>query len=127
MASSRAFTPGGRRGPGRGLPVPRSGSHAVPEVGAGLDSGVRWRALKALRRFGERVVPALIQALNESHDPAVRRFAADALGRIGPAARPALPALARAIADVLSPVVRGAAARAVATINSGRAQARRRA
>ena len=43
-------------------------------------------------------VPLLIELLRDS-DPVVRRYAADCLGDLGPAAAPAVPALLRALGD----------------------------
>lgn len=56
----------------------------------------RWKARRVLSRFGARTVPALMEALSSGEDPAIRRFAADSLGRLGPDARDALEALRHA-------------------------------
>ena len=56
-----------------------------------------WRSVR-LVRGAESAVPALSEALGDS-EWAVRRQAAIALGDIGPAAKPALPALAKRDAD----------------------------
>ena len=82
-----------------------------------LSPEVRWKGLKALQRFGPRVVPDLVRALREEADPAVRRLAADALGRIGPAAGPARPELVRAAVQDGDGAVRRAAARALRAVS----------
>ena len=56
----------------------------------------RWKARRVLSRFGARTVPALVEALSSGEDPAIRRFAADSLGRLGPEAREATEALRHA-------------------------------
>jgi HEAT repeat protein len=56
----------------------------------------RWKARRVLSRFGARAIPALVEALSAGEDPTIRRFAADALGRLGPEARGASEALRHA-------------------------------
>lgn len=88
--------------------------------GAGeLTMEVRWRALRALGRLGDRVVPALAQALREDGDPRVREFAAEALGKVGRSAEEAWLALERASRGDDSPAVRRAARRAAAAMSGG--------
>ncbi len=52
-------------------------------------------------------MPALVKALGDKH-PGVRTCAAWALGKIGPAARVAIPALAKALQDMRNDVRRAA-------------------
>lgn len=61
-----------------------------------LSPGVRREAVWALGNFGPRAVPVLISALRDT-DPVVRRWAANVLFKIGPAAKDAVPALAQAL------------------------------
>lgn len=56
------------------------------------------QAARALTRIGIRAIPALINALDDKN-PQVRGLAAEALGDIGPAAAPAVPALMARLAD----------------------------
>ena len=56
-------------------------------------TGVRTLAVEVLVRMGGVAVPALIMGLEESQLPAVRIMAASGLGRIGPAAVPAIEQL----------------------------------
>jgi HEAT repeat protein len=67
---------------------------------AGLlgDAGHRDAARLALVKIGPAAVPSLQQAL-KTKDPRVRAHALNALGRIGPAAREALPAIREAVND----------------------------
>ena len=60
------------------------------------DEEVRWEATFALVEIGPAAVPALIAALK---DKEMRRYAASALGAIGPAAKEAVPALIAALKD----------------------------
>ncbi len=62
------------------------------------DVATRIKAARSLGVGGEKAVPALIEALSDA-DPGVRLAAAQALGRIGPAAKDAAPALIKAIFD----------------------------
>ena len=121
--------PSGARAPSCAPRGRRRRPLVAPPLGAlqqgdlwGLPPEVRWKGLRALWRLGERAVPTLTQALRDE-DPAVREFAADALGRIGPAAEAAVPELLRAIAGDFDSSVRQAAARALAAIGSGAARA----
>ena len=59
---------------------------------------VRCRAASALAAIGQAAVPALVPAL-KGHDIDGRRWAANALRDIGPAARAAVPALIHALSD----------------------------
>jgi hypothetical protein len=59
---------------------------------------VREKAALALGHFGPKAVPILTQTLRDS-DADVRWAAADALGRIGPAAKDAVAALVQALKD----------------------------
>ena len=80
--------------------------------------GVRVNAASALGKMGEvakDAVPALIEALNDSHEQ-VRRKSASALGYIGAKARIAVPALIRALSVDESASVRSATARALGQI-----------
>jgi HEAT repeat protein len=62
-------------------------------------------------------VPVPMELLHDEH-PYVRRLAVEALGRMGPIAEPALPALIEASKD---PVLRPAALKALKAIDPGRA------
>jgi hypothetical protein len=75
-----------------------------------------WKAWRVLARFGTRAVPALIEALSAGDDPAIRRFAADSLGRLGRDALSAEPALRRVAQHDASPMVRVAAIAALEAI-----------
>ena len=95
----------------------------VPALAAVLqdrDADVRWRAARALERFGPQAVPAmnaLIAALKDP-EPLVRAHAAHALGGTGPSARLAASALANAMLDP-EPLVRRAAVEALGKIRPG--------
>jgi hypothetical protein len=52
-----------------------------------------WKARRVVARFGARTVPALIEALAAGEEPAIRRFAAESLGQLGPVAHGAGDAL----------------------------------
>lgn len=80
------------------------------------DADWSWRALRALRRFGDRTVPALVEALREAHDPSIRRFAAASLGRLAGEAREAAPDLRHAADHDADPEVRAAASTALAAL-----------
>jgi len=72
---------------------------AVPAlIALHSDWSVREAALSALRKMGLKAVPALIAELKDSNSSA-RKFAAEALGKIGPAAKEAVPALIAALKD----------------------------
>ena len=73
----------------------------------------RWKARRVLSRFGARTVPALMEALSLGEDPTIRRFAADALGRLGPEARDAVGTLRHAAWHDEDASVREAAAAAL--------------
>jgi HEAT repeat protein len=75
-------------------------AEAVPELIKALrdDARVAVNAAQALWLIGLRAVPALIEALGDL-DPRVRGCAAGALGKIGPAAAEAVPALIGALRD----------------------------
>jgi HEAT repeat protein len=63
--------------------------------------GVSYHTERVPFPFEERsraVVPVLIELLRDSN-PVVRRYAAECLGDLGPEARPAVPALLRALQD----------------------------
>jgi HEAT repeat protein len=69
---------------------------------------VRRHAVGALRSFGPAALPGLTQALADS-DSEVRLAGAKGLGRLGPAAQPAIPALVEALKDRVGIVRRVAA------------------
>jgi len=80
----------------------------------------RWKARRVLSRFGPRAIPALVEALSLGEDPTIRRFAADALGRLGPEARDALDALRQAAWHDEDSSVREAAAAALDAVEGPR-------
>ena len=83
-----------------------------------VDVDVRGDASDALVRRGDKAVPALIRRLDDP-DPIGRAYAAAALGRIGPPARAAVPALKRLMRDEsITQVVREQMARALGQIAS---------
>jgi HEAT repeat protein len=71
------------------------------------DSSVRVAAVQGLERCAASAVPLLIEAL-DSDDRHVRREAAWALSRLGPAAEPAVGALGKAVLDGDRKLVQGA-------------------
>lgn len=79
-------------------PAARPATAALCEALRDPDPVIRGRAGQALCRIGAPAVPSLVAALGEQ-DVEVRRATASILGRIGPAAREALPALRRALQD----------------------------
>jgi len=90
----------------------RHGGRTLAEWTADLthqDGKTRRQAAAALSAFGGDAVPALTKALTGDADPEVRLGAANALARMGPAARPAVPALAGAMKDRVPFVRRGVA------------------
>lgn len=98
----------------------------LPALRAALkdpDSAVRSRAAASLvwldRGLGPEAQPVLIQALCDA-EAGVRADAAEALGLLGSEARPAVPALRRALKDEKN-VVREAAAVALASIDPAQA------
>ena len=66
---------------------------------------VRWAASKALVQIGPEAVPPLIQAMGDGNYLA-RKWAAYALGNIGPGAKESVPTLIRALGDEDYDVVR---------------------
>ncbi len=91
------------------------GKEAIPTCIALLgseDPSQADRASDLLARIGGDAVPALVQALEAGQDRS-RARAALALGRMGPAAREAIPALERAQAV---PSLKDAASEAIAKI-----------
>jgi HEAT repeat protein len=73
------------------------------------DSNLRVRSLSAvaLRAMGtaaEKAIPGLVKALDDP-SPSVRAVAADALGNLGPAGKPAVETLSRHLIGVNEPVV----------------------
>jgi HEAT repeat protein len=78
----------------------RIGPEALPSLQEVLRAGHSGRpsAVEALGRIGVDALPALTEALR-SDDAASRRAAARALGRLGPAAKEAAPALIAALGD----------------------------
>jgi HEAT repeat protein len=88
----------------------KMGAAAVPaliEPLADDDAEVRIEAAYALIHLAgdaQAALDPLIAALQHDTDPTVRRYAAMALGRLGPAGQPAIPALAEALKDGHAPV-----------------------
>ena len=76
---------------------------------------VRFNAGLAVPKMKAKAVPALIEALKDPRDQ-IRRYAAQALGNIGPDAYPALAALKEVEAKDTDPVTRDAAKWAVSKI-----------
>ncbi|HUR54968.1 MAG TPA: HEAT repeat domain-containing protein [Gemmataceae bacterium] len=82
-----------------------AGAEAVPELTKLLtheDGMVRWQALRTLGKIGEPSLPTLpkiIEMMGGDPNPLVREHAAEAAGDIGPAAKDAVPALAKAMKD----------------------------
>ncbi len=65
------------------------------------DSQIRQGAASLLVRYGSAAkdaVPALVEIVRNDPNPATRGMAVNALGAVGPEAKPALPAL-KALAD----------------------------
>lgn len=102
----------------------------LAEAALDLNLNIRYWALTALRKYGEKAgsaVPNIVRALETFHGQSpelegpvryyadARARAADALGGIGPAAQDALPALEKARHDS-SGMVREAAKRAIELI-----------
>jgi HEAT repeat protein len=77
----------------------------------------RWRARRALSRFGPRAIPALVEALSAGEDATIRGFAAESLARLGPEARGASEALRHAARHDADPSVRQAAAAALDAVD----------
>jgi hypothetical protein len=61
--------------------------------------GLAMQGLSELAPYSDKVVPALIGMLKKDKNEYVRRVAAGCLGRVGEAARPALPALKEGLGD----------------------------
>src|SRR5262245_48249331 len=76
----------------------------------------RWRARRALTRFGPRVIPAVVEALSAGEDATIRSFAAESLARLGQEARSASGALRQAASSDPDPSVREAAATALGAL-----------
>ncbi len=85
------------------------------------DEDMPSKAAEALARIGSAAVPTLIEALKDEHY-LIRAGAADALGRMGPAATSAVPALADALRDERM-VVRASAAMALKKMGPASASA----
>jgi len=99
-------------------------TEALPEISAAFSdprAHTRVLAARALGGFGGDAVPTLSAGLADP-DSSVRIAVADALARIGPAASPAVPGLARQL-DSGETRLREAAARALAAIGGPDAQA----
>jgi HEAT repeat protein len=79
-----------------------------------------WRARRVLSRFGERTIPALVEALGARDDAAIRLFAAESLALLGPDARGASEALRQVARQDADPAVRAAAAAALAAVETAR-------
>ena len=83
-------------------PLARPALPALAQAVTQGDSEVRVATMATLLTIGgddaKIAVPGLIQSLTAS-DPRVRRAAAESLGRLGPLAEAALPALRRALGD----------------------------
>ncbi len=98
----------------------RAGRSAAPDIIRLLDDPVKRvseSAAAALVKMGPDAVDPLIDALNDSGRPGVRREALPVLARLGAAAAPALPTL-QALAQGDDPVIRPRAAAAVNIIHS---------
>ena len=80
----------------------------------------RWKARRALSRFGPRAIPALVEALGMGEDATIRRFAADSLALLGADARSASEALRHAAWHDEDPSVREAAAAALDAVEEPR-------
>lgn len=80
------------------------------------DANLRQGAAYALSRFGADAVPALLEVMKDP-DPNVQWAAVDTLDTIGPPARKAVAALARAAATNPSPKIRRGALTALVTIH----------
>ena len=81
-----------------------------------------WKAARTLGRIGPEAIPALIPILKEEENYEVRSAAAYALGEMGAAAVPAVPALIEALEDEES-LVRTVTAEALGKIGPGAVEA----
>ncbi|MBA3303592.1 MAG: HEAT repeat domain-containing protein, partial [Acidimicrobiia bacterium] len=81
--------------PGPALPILRAAAQNRAFLG-------RWRVIEALGRAGASAIPVLVAALGE--EEFARLPAAEALGRIGPDAKEAVPALVRALGSPQWPI-----------------------
>jgi hypothetical protein len=91
----------------------------TPDASAGRPGATadwRWKARRALARFGPREIPALLAALSGGDDPTIRAFAAESLARLGADAHGAEEALRHAARHDPDPGVRASAAAAVAAV-----------
>ena len=79
----------------------------------------RWKARRALSRFGPRAIPALVEALGVGEDATIRR-SADSLDLLGADARSASEALRHAAWHDEDPSVRKAAAAALDAVEEPR-------
>jgi HEAT repeat protein len=77
------------------------------------------RKLMGIVAKDKAAVPLLAERLRSDRDPEVREWAARSLGDLGPAAKPALPALEGALADV-EDAVREAAGKALKKVDPRR-------
>ncbi len=85
---------------------------AVPALQKALADArkeVRYAAFGALGRLGPEAVSTLTEALGNGDDAWARKYAARALGNLGPKATAAVPALAKALSDKDAEVRREAA------------------
>ncbi len=100
----------------------RQGRSTRDELIAALDDDNRWvrfDAIDALGSLGGDASSATVRLvkLAASHDFSSQRHAIDALGRIGPAARDALPSLQAVGAEDIDPMIRSRAKLAVKQID----------
>jgi HEAT repeat protein len=95
----------------------------VQDAAMGSDSldDWHWKARRVLSRFGQRTVPALVEALVGGEDPAIRLFAAESLALLGPDGRDASDALRQAASHDADPHVRAAAAAALSAVEASEA------
>ena len=111
----------GRMGPSAAAAVP-----AVVRASEAGDAEVRIAAVQALGKMqAADAVPSLVRLLAAGEDPRLRLEAVHALGRIGTAARPAVPGLVLLL-DAPDAGTRAAAVRALGRIGGLSAEDRRR-
>jgi HEAT repeat protein len=91
------------------------GEPAAVALNISADAGVRWIAARNLGKLDDPEAVEALAALLADGDPRLRQQAARSLGTIGPASRPAAPALRRALFDGEGSV-RVAAARALGEV-----------